>query len=152
MRTGWRLAVGGLLASASRLPSSRSPYSVLDSFCKWRGCGFPCCKVSLQISNRTCRNSAGGPVVKNLPSNAGVMVSVPGQGTKIPHAMGQGSPSPPIREGHAPQRRACASKKKSTCRIPAVFPWLCLALSRTPTGESGLCPLKLLFMVKDRGT
>ena len=31
----------------------------------------------------------GGPVVKNPPSNAGDMGSIPGQGTKIPHAAGQ---------------------------------------------------------------
>ena len=28
----------------------------------------------------------GGPVVKNMPANAGDMNSVPGLGTKIPHA------------------------------------------------------------------
>ena len=28
----------------------------------------------------------GGPVVKNLPSNAGDAGSIPGQETKIPHA------------------------------------------------------------------
>ena len=28
----------------------------------------------------------GGPLVKTLPSNAGGVGSVPGQGTKIPHA------------------------------------------------------------------
>ena len=31
----------------------------------------------------------GGPVVKNLLSIAGDMGSIPGQGTKIPHAEGQ---------------------------------------------------------------
>ena len=31
----------------------------------------------------------GGPVVKNLPSSAGDTGSIPGQGTKIPHAMGK---------------------------------------------------------------
>ena len=31
----------------------------------------------------------GGPVVKNQPSNAGDVGSIPGQGTKIPHAAGQ---------------------------------------------------------------
>ena len=31
----------------------------------------------------------GGPVVKNPPSNAGDVGSIPGRGTKIPHAMGQ---------------------------------------------------------------
>ena len=35
------------------------------------------------------RDFPGGPVVKNLPSNAGDAGLIPGQGTKIPHAMGQ---------------------------------------------------------------
>ena len=34
----------------------------------------------------------GGSVVKNPPSNAGDTGSIPGQGTKIPHAEGQLSP------------------------------------------------------------
>ena len=33
----------------------------------------------------------GGPVVKNLPSNAGDVGSITGRGTKIPHAAGQQS-------------------------------------------------------------
>ena len=31
----------------------------------------------------------GGPVVENLPSNAGDLGPIPGWGTKIPHALGQ---------------------------------------------------------------
>ena len=31
------------------------------------------------------RDFPGGPVVKNLPSNAGDVGLIPGQGTKIPH-------------------------------------------------------------------
>ena len=42
---------------------------------KMRGEGFP-----------------GGPVIKNLPSNAGDVGLIPGRGTKIPHAVGQLSP------------------------------------------------------------
>ena len=38
------------------------------------------------------RNFPGGPVAKNPPYNAGDAGSIPGQGTKIPHAMGQLSP------------------------------------------------------------
>ena len=38
------------------------------------------------------RDFPGGPVVKNPPSNAGDVGLIPGQGTKIPHAMGQLSP------------------------------------------------------------
>ena len=33
-----------------------------------------------------------GPVVKNLPSNAGDVGSIPGQGMRIPHATEQLSP------------------------------------------------------------
>ena len=33
-----------------------------------------------------------GPVVKNPPCNAGDAGLIPGQGTKIPHAVGQLSP------------------------------------------------------------
>ena len=39
--------------------------------------------------NPTRGNFPGGPVVKNLPCNAGDVGSIPGQGTKIPHAAGQ---------------------------------------------------------------
>ena len=34
----------------------------------------------------------GGPVVKNLPCNAGDVGSIPGQGTKIPHVTEQLKP------------------------------------------------------------
>ena len=34
------------------------------------------------------RDYPGGPVLKNLPSNAGGMGSIPGGGIKIPHATG----------------------------------------------------------------
>ena len=39
------------------------------------------------------RDFPGGPVVKNLPSNAGYVGSIPGLGTKTPHAVGRLSPS-----------------------------------------------------------
>ena len=35
------------------------------------------------------RDFPGGPVVKNLPSNAGDAGLISGRGTKIPHAAGQ---------------------------------------------------------------
>ena len=38
------------------------------------------------------RDSPGGPVVKNPPSNAGDEGSIPGRGTKIPHAEGKLAP------------------------------------------------------------
>ena len=40
----------------------------------------------------------GGRVVKNSPSNAGDMGSIPGHETKFPHATGQLSPCPITRE------------------------------------------------------
>ena len=40
----------------------------------------------------------GGPVVKNLPSNAGDEGLIPGLGTKIPHALEQLSPPDTTRE------------------------------------------------------
>ena len=46
--------------------------------------------------------------VKNLPSNAGVMGSIPGQGPKIPHAEGQLSLYPETRESlHVPSKTQC---------------------------------------------
>ena len=52
----------------------------------------------------------GGPVVKNLPSNAGDAGSILGQGTKIPHAEGQLSPC-------APQLlSSCTSMREPVCR------------------------------------
>ena len=47
---------------------------------------------SLSNQGLTYRDFPGGPVVKNLPSNAGDVGSISGQGTKIPHATGQLSP------------------------------------------------------------
>ena len=53
-------------------------------------------------------------MVKNLPSNAGDTDSIPGQGTKIPHATGKLSLSGVTREACAPQRRHRAVKITST--------------------------------------
>ena len=40
----------------------------------------------------------GGPWVKNVPANAGHVGSIPGQGAKIPPAVGQPSPGATTRE------------------------------------------------------
>ena len=46
--------------------------------------------MKTQDAEVTCaRDVPGGPVVKNLPGSAGVMGSIPGRGTKIPHAVEQ---------------------------------------------------------------
>ena len=56
------------------------------------------------------RDFPGGPVVKNLPSNAGDVGSIPSRGTKIPHAVGQLSPHTATRE-----KPACRNKDPA-CR------------------------------------
>ena len=64
----------------------------------------------------------GGPVVKNLLFNTGVVGWIPGQGTKIPHAKGQ--------LAHVLQLRACAlepthhSREKPACHNPMHGWWL----------------------------
>ena len=47
----------------------------------------------------------GGPVVKNPPANAGDTYSIPGCGTRIPHAMGQLSLCTTTREKPACQNK-----------------------------------------------
>ena len=44
---------------------------------------------SIVFKVHTSCDFSGGPVVKNSPSNAGDVDSIPGQGTKSPHARGQ---------------------------------------------------------------
>ena len=48
---------------------------------------------SYQTRKSGCRDFPGGPVVKNLPCNAGNVGSIPGWGTKIPHYLVQLSPT-----------------------------------------------------------
>ena len=48
----------------------------------------------------------GGPVVKNLPSNAGDKGLIPGWETKVPHASGQLSPHATTRE-----KTACCNEE-----------------------------------------
>ena len=60
--------------------------------------------ISITIFIRNLyRDFPGGPVVKNLPSNAGNTSSIPGRGTKIPHAMGQLSLRAAARENYVLQ-------------------------------------------------
>ena len=76
------------------------------------------------------RDFPGGPVVKNPLYSAGDRGSIPGQGTKIPHAEGQLSPCAQLPSSHASPRArvlqtteppcpgACApqlEKRKPTC-------------------------------------
>ena len=54
-------------------------------------------------------NVPGDPLVKTLPSNAGDTGSMPGWGTKIPHAMWPLSPCSATREDCTLQRRPSAA-------------------------------------------
>ena len=56
----------------------------------------------------------GGPVVTNLPSSAGNVGSIPGQGTKTPHAMGQISPDTAITEPTCSGAHTPTAKNPST--------------------------------------
>ena len=51
-------------------------------------------------------NFSSGPEVKNSPSDAGDVVSIPGQGTKIPHATEQLSPHSTTRESVGRNKRS----------------------------------------------
>ena len=44
------------------------------------------------LKEKNCQDFPGGPVVKNLPCNAGDGGLIPGRGSKIPHAAKQLSP------------------------------------------------------------
>ena len=46
-------------------------------------------KTTSFLGFNSFRDFPGGPVVKNLLCNAGDVGSIPGQGTKIPHALKQ---------------------------------------------------------------
>ena len=58
---------------------------------------------SEKVGSYMHRDFPGGPLIKNPPSNAGDVGSIPGQGTKIPHAVGQQSPHTATTEAHMPQ-------------------------------------------------
>ncbi|XP_054945519.1 uncharacterized protein [Physeter macrocephalus] len=59
----------------------------------------------------------GGPVVKNPPSNAGGSGSIPGRGTKIPHASGQLSPHITATELTSLNERALVLQLQSPCAL-----------------------------------
>ena len=68
----------------------------------------------------------GGPVVKNPPSSVGDGSSIPGRGTKIPHATGQLSPrtattEPVSSRAHAPQLES-PHTATARSRVPQLRP------------------------------
>ena len=48
------------------------------------------CQIVVKFKNGAERDFPSGPMVKNTSSNAGDLGSIPGWGTKIPHAGGVG--------------------------------------------------------------
>ena len=66
---------------------------------------------------RVFRDLPGGPVVKNPSCNAGDAGLIPGQETKIPHAVGQLSP-------HAPQLESPQPATNKAARSAALMPQL----------------------------
>ena len=63
-------------------------------------------------------------MVKNLPSHAGDMGSIPCQGTKIPHASGQLSPCTTTTELACLNKRACVPQTTETTCLGACAPQL----------------------------
>ena len=57
----------------------------------------------------------GGPVVKDLPSSAGLTGSIPGQGMKIPRVVGQ--PNPLAAATREPTCRSCEPARSRTLAL-----------------------------------
>ena len=55
-------------------------------------------------------------MVKNPPPSAGDAGSIPGQGTKIPHAAGQLNPPAAIRE-KPPKKSLCSQNKQTNKKV-----------------------------------
>ena len=84
--------------------------------------------INDHVENST-RDFPGGPVVENLPSNAGDTGSIPFWGTNIPHAMGNLSPSSRVSESQlespcaaakdpaAARKKLCAATKTRCSQI-----------------------------------
>ena len=66
----------------------------------------------------------GGPVVKNLPYNAGESGLIPGQGTKIPHAVGQLNPGTTTTEFTCVNERTRVPQTTEPTRSGACAPHL----------------------------
>ena len=59
----------------------------------------------------------GGPVVKNSPCNAGDWGLIPGQGTKIPHPVGQLSLSATLESPRATTRGSTHNKRSRVMQL-----------------------------------
>ena len=77
------------------------------------------------------RDFPGGPVVNSPPYNAGDVGSIPGRGTKIPHATGQLSPHATTTELTRLERARVPQTTEPTCS-GARTPKLRREKTRTP--------------------
>ena len=64
------------------------------------------------------RDFPGGPVSKNLPSHVGDVSSIPGWGSKIPHAEGQGSLHRAAKTQHRQKRKIFLETSGKGARKP----------------------------------
>ena len=65
---------------------------------------------SLKKKKASACDVPDGPLVKNLPCSAEEAGSIPGQGTKIPHATGQLSPCSAARKSVCGNKRSCMTQ------------------------------------------
>ena len=111
----WKRYCWSKTAAISKNPNVGSPssYWPLHIFISW----------SIPVKGSPEWDFPGGPVVKNPPSKAGDVGSIPGRGTKIPHASGPLSPRASTREpachNYRAYRlwspRATTGERKPTC-------------------------------------
>ena len=86
------------------------------------------------IERRACE-FPGGPVINNLPSSAGWMGLIPGQGTEIPRAVRQPSPHTETAEpGVSNREPVCCELQNSGTLEPADHNWrkACVAARKSP--------------------
>ena len=80
---------------------------------------LPYAKINSKQIKAKRRGFPGGPVVKNPPSNAGDAGSIPGWGTKIPHAAGQlslcATTTEPTRHNEREKNPHATTREKPTC-------------------------------------
>ena len=87
--------------------------------------------IGESVKIKKLRDFPGDPVVKNLPSNAGGVGSMPGRGTKIPHAAGQLSPCAATTE------LTCLNETACVLQTTEPMPWSLRATTRKkPAGHS----------------
>ena len=88
-------------------------------------------RTSVKTSHR---ESPGGPVVENLPANAGDTDLIPGPWTKIPHATGQLKPMSLVREqpSHSSEEPSVLQQRASTIKKQRAHTYSSAGLNELP--------------------